>query len=433
MINTFLLNWTQLSAAGRVLVLNGLTFNLGFYMLLPYLAGHLQDTVGLGGWAIGLVLGARVFCQQGLFLIGGTLGDIFGYRAIILAGCLIRSAGFILLGFGESLPLLLVGACLAGFAGALFTPCSQAYLALEYPDIKQRHQVFSLQNLLSEAGMLLGPLVGLALLGIDFYLIGLSSGTFFLLLFLLQWFYLPVHQHSRETYANTTISQPATHDFSMRESVMEQWWSMLCHTRFIKFVLFASIYQLLFHQLYLAIPASAQITTGDTSVITWVFSLSSILGITLQLPIAHLANKFQPHRSMALGMSLMGCAYLVLIFDAMVHPFFPYLLCAALLSIGSLFVFPLLGAHIPYFAQEKEMGRYYGLYACFGGVVASISNVVIGWGLPELTPDSIPEAIDSWLWLALFFAGLLSAIGLYFSSRPFVNGNQAHSSQPDIR
>lgn len=411
MLSKLIGSWTQLSAAGRVLVLNGLTFNLGFYMLLPYLAEHLQNTIGLSGWAIGLVLGVRVFCQQGLFLIGGTLGDYFGYRGIILLGCAIRSVGFILLGFGESLPLLLIGAGLAGFAGALFTPCSQAYLALEYPDSKQRHQVFSLQNLLSEAGMLLGPLVGLALLGINFAFIGLVSGAFFLLLLLLQWHYLPSHTHQQATSGN---------DFLTKKSfIFKQWWSMLGHTSFMRFVGFASIYQLLFHQLYLAIPTSAKITTGDTSVITWVFSLSSILGITLQLPIAHLAAKFQPHRSMSLGMLLMASAYLVLIFDAIIHPFFPYLLCAALLSIGSLFVFPLLGAQVPHFTNDVTIGRYYGLYACVGGIVATIGNIVIGWVLPDITAAKpMSETVSNNVWLGLFSTGVISAIGLYWFTRP---------------
>ena len=48
---------SSLSPAARVLILNGLTFNFGFYMLMPYLAGHLSENLGLAGWAVGLVLG----------------------------------------------------------------------------------------------------------------------------------------------------------------------------------------------------------------------------------------------------------------------------------------------------------------------------------------------------------------------------------------
>ncbi|MDR4215853.1 MFS transporter, partial [Bacillus paralicheniformis] len=70
----------------------------------PYLAGYLAGPLGLAGWAIGLVLGVRNFSQQGMFLLGGTLADRFGYKPLIIAGCLLRTAGFTLLGVVNSLP-----------------------------------------------------------------------------------------------------------------------------------------------------------------------------------------------------------------------------------------------------------------------------------------------------------------------------------------
>jgi len=147
---------SSLSPAARVLILNGLTFNFGFYMLMPYLAGHLSENLGLAGWAVGLVLGIRVFSQQGLFLLGGLLGDRIGYRRAILIGCAVRCVGFAVFGFSESLAVLLLAACLSGFAGALFTPCAQAYLADECQDAQLRKQAFALHNMASTAGMLIG-------------------------------------------------------------------------------------------------------------------------------------------------------------------------------------------------------------------------------------------------------------------------------------
>lgn len=184
-------SWRTLSPAARLLVTNGLAFNLGFYMMLPYLAHHLGSTLGLTGWITGLILGIRVFSQQGLFLLGGTLGDRLGYRPAILSGCLIRAFGFALLGWADSVPVLIVAAFLTGFAGALFTPCAQAYLAAECRDAEQRHQAFALHNLASEAGMLLGPLAGLWLTNLSYAATGCISGGIFLLLAILQWRYLP--------------------------------------------------------------------------------------------------------------------------------------------------------------------------------------------------------------------------------------------------
>src|ERR687889_2917607 len=59
----------------QLLVLTQLTFNIGFYMVLPYLATHLTEDLALAGAVVGLVLGLRTFSQQGLFVVGGTLTD----------------------------------------------------------------------------------------------------------------------------------------------------------------------------------------------------------------------------------------------------------------------------------------------------------------------------------------------------------------------
>ncbi len=48
----------------------------------------------LSGGLIGLILGLRTFSQQGMFILGGTLADRYGAKAIILAGCVVRVAGF---------------------------------------------------------------------------------------------------------------------------------------------------------------------------------------------------------------------------------------------------------------------------------------------------------------------------------------------------
>lgn len=66
----------------RMLMINQFGINLGFYMLMPYLAGYLAGPpLGLAAWAIGLVLGGvRNFSQQGMFIIGGTLADRLGFK-----------------------------------------------------------------------------------------------------------------------------------------------------------------------------------------------------------------------------------------------------------------------------------------------------------------------------------------------------------------
>ncbi|RBO83877.1 MFS transporter [Marinomonas aquiplantarum] len=385
-----------LSPAGKVLVINGFTFNLGFYMLLPYLADHLQHDLGITGWFVGSIIGLRVLSQQGLFLVGGTLGDLFGYKKLILMGCAIRIIGFALLGIGQTVPVLLLGAFCSGFAGALFTPSSQAYLASEYPHQNQRQKVFALQNLTSEAGMLLGPLVGLSLLVVDFALVGLFSAGLFSILLAIQWRFLPELDSQKTTLRE---SQPP---------FWRQWLSMIRHKAFMVFVLCSSVYHLLFHQLYVAIPHEVRVVTQDVSIITWVFATSSITGVLMQMPVSRFVEqRLGTALGMGLGMSIMGSSYLWLNLHFDTLPALSFILCALFFSLGSMLVFPLLGAHVPTFCEAYTLGSHYGLYSCIGGLYAFTGNITIGWLL------SSTNVSHTYIWIGLACCGVLSG-GLLF-------------------
>lgn len=117
--------------AVRLLLVNQLGVNTGFYLLIPYLATHLTDDLGLSAAAVGIVLGLRNLSQQGLFLIGGSAADRLGARGVIIAGCGLRTVGFGLFALGDSLPLLVGASILSGLAGALFNPAVRTYVAQE--------------------------------------------------------------------------------------------------------------------------------------------------------------------------------------------------------------------------------------------------------------------------------------------------------------
>lgn len=104
----------------RTLLGAQLIFNLGFYAVIPFLAGAMGGDYGLDAAAVGLVLGARTFSQQGMFLFGGLLADRWGARRAILTGCLVRIAGYATLAAASDFMLFLLGAVLTGAGG----PCS---------------------------------------------------------------------------------------------------------------------------------------------------------------------------------------------------------------------------------------------------------------------------------------------------------------------
>ncbi len=117
---------TELPAPLRLLLATQFAFNVGFYLVVPFLAAYLTDTLQLAGWIVGAVLGLRTFSQQGMFVIGGALADRFGFRRSFVLGCAIRIAGFATLGLAPSLPGVVAGVVLIGLAAALFSPATEA-------------------------------------------------------------------------------------------------------------------------------------------------------------------------------------------------------------------------------------------------------------------------------------------------------------------
>ncbi|XGU18257.1 MFS transporter [Rhodococcus sp. 3Y1] len=110
----------------KLLLLSMVLFNIGFYLVVPFLAVHLSEDLGFAAWIVGLVLGLRMFSQQGMFFIGGSLADRFGKRPIILLGIAVRVVGFLMLGLAESMSAVIVGVLLVGFAAALFAPAVES-------------------------------------------------------------------------------------------------------------------------------------------------------------------------------------------------------------------------------------------------------------------------------------------------------------------
>jgi hypothetical protein len=63
----------MVQASPKLLLASQLIFNVGFFSVVPFLAVAMREDFGMGAMAIGIVLGARTFAQQGLFLFGGAI------------------------------------------------------------------------------------------------------------------------------------------------------------------------------------------------------------------------------------------------------------------------------------------------------------------------------------------------------------------------
>ena len=415
--------FSRSSAAVKVLVINQGSFNLGFYMLLPYLAGYLTGDLGFAAWAVGLVLGVRSFSQQGMFVIGGTLADRLGYKPVIIAGCIIRLVGFGSFAVFANLWGIIAAAVLSGLGAALFSPAVDAYLAHESEE--ERAEAFSLFNVFGESGALLGPIVGVALLGVDFRLICIVASLLFLALAIIQVFYLPARDGV---------------EAASEQSFLSDWKEALANRAFVLFALAMTGYFVLFNQLYLALPFEVERLTGSQTGVGVMFALSSLLWVAAQMRTTELLKgSFRPPTSIVLGLTLMGAAFLPPLVAGPLLPLdggalaaavnlSPVVASALILTAGMMVAKPFAMDLIPVLSDNRRLGTHYGLFYVFGGIVAAGGNAVAG-GFFDLARATGLTALP---WLALLAVGLACAAGVLALDRSGKLGSRKSGSFREV-
>ncbi|MEU0696365.1 MFS transporter [Streptomyces niveus] len=405
----------------QLLMVNQFTINLGFYMLMPYLAAHLSGTLGLAGWLVGFVLGVRNFSQQGMFLVGGTLADRYGYKPLIVAGCVLRTVGFATLGLVDSLPALLAASAATGFAGALFNPAVRAYLAADAGE--RRVEAFALFNVYYQAGVLLGPLVGMVLTGVDFRITCLTSAGIFALLSVVQIRALPA-RHGTDGKDSGRGSGKEGGEEGRRASVPAQWRSVLANRPFLLFSAAMIGSYVLTFQVYLALPLEVRRVGGDgefgTAAVALLFAVSGLASILFQTRVtAWCGARMEPGRALTRGLAVMGCAFLPLL-AATAIPLpdggigrwalaaVPPALAALLLALGTMIAYPFEMDTIVRLAGDRLVATHYGLYNTICGIGITLGNLLTGAALDAARKAGVPALP----WFALFALGAACAAAL---------------------
>ncbi|MFI6659865.1 MFS transporter [Streptomyces sp. NPDC050523] len=365
--------WAQVASfdrPARLLMVNQFAINLGFYMLMPYLADHLAHGLGLAAWAVGLVLGVRNLSQQGMFLVGGTLADRYGCKPMILAGCALRTVAFGLLAVAGSLPVLIVASALTGLAGALFNPAVRAYLAAEAGE-DRRVEAFAAFNVFYQAGILIGPLAGLALLAWDFGVVCTVAALIFGALAVLQARALPFRPPAGRG------TEPAW------RAVAADWRAIAANRPFLLFAAAMSGSYLLAFQVYLALPLRARELFGaQTGVVTGaIFAVSALAALSGQLKLTAWAKEnLAGPRAIMYGLVAMGAAFTPLLpqsYNAVVGVG-ALALCAALLAWGGALLYPFEMDTVVRLSGDRLVATYYGAYNTASGIAISLGNLAVG-------------------------------------------------------
>lgn len=404
---------TAVSARPRlsVLALAQVSANLGFYLVLPFLAAYAAGPLGLAPWAVGLVLGVRTFTQQGLFLVGGLLSDRYGARRLVVVGCAVRVVGYVALGLADSLGWLLVGAALTGFGGALFSPSLDALAALggSSANADPRHgrlSWFAILTVAAEVGAVTGPVVGALVIGRGFTVACLIGAVLFAVLGTVLAGTLPPRRP-------VETAQPGPARIGLRPVV-----HALADPEFRRCTIAYAVYLVCFNQLYLALPREIERVGGPESDIGVVFAVASVATIALQWPGVRLIRRWGVRSAARIGLVVIGAGF-VAIAAQVPWPslggwgrLVPALSWVLLLVAGQALLLPSVKAAVAENVSAAELGVRYGALATTGGLAVLVTSVgfgaVLGWA-------TTPSALAAVPWLLPAGLALVAALVLSLS------------------
>lgn len=401
--------WRQVGSFDRplrLLMVNQFGINLGFYMLMPYLANHLASGLGMAAWTVGLVLGVRTLSQQGMFLVGGMLADRLGYKPVIVVGCALRTVGFALLGLGSDLGMLLIASVATGLAGALFNPAVRAYVAAEAAE--RRVEAFAAFNVFYQAGILIGPVMGLALISLDFRVVSMTAAMIFMGLTVMQVRALPPRSAPEVDRRQAGVT-----------GMRADWREVIGNRSFLLFSLAMIGSYVLSSQIYLALPLQAANVLGDSGDIgsSVLFALSAVVAVIGQIRVTGwVRQRWNSGTAVVAGLTLMAVAFLPLAatagltarqssFVVASTAILPTLAATVLLTLGTVVAYPFEMDTIVALARDRLVATHYGLYNTFAGIGITAGNLGTGavWGLAQRWQlPALP-------WLALTVTGAACA------------------------
>ncbi|WP_067704030.1 MFS transporter [Nocardia jejuensis] len=358
----------------RLLLVNQLAGNVGFYMLMPFLAGYLLTDMRLSAAVVGVVLGVRNLSQQGLFLVGGAIADRLGARGVIIVGAAVRAVGFALFAVGGSLTVVLLASVLTGFAGALFNPAVRAYIARD--SAERSASAFALFNVFGNVGSAAGPVAGTVLVAMGFRLTAGVAAGIFLALTLAQLAFLPSRAVSRTGHG-----------------VLRDMRNLFSHRVFWGFAAALAGMFALQSQSYFILTLQARRVAGPhaTVAVAALFLVDTAVILLLQVRITQRIARGARGPAMARGMAVMGAAFVI---PPLAAPFVdsgtggaaagaalrmvPILAAVVVLTVGVMLVQPFVNELIAAFGGERLTGTYFGAFYLVSGVYTVCLTSLVG-------------------------------------------------------
>ena len=253
-------------------------------------------------------------------------------------------------------------------------------------------KMFSLMSVSGNLGMVTGPLIGAAMIGLGFRTAAVAAGCVYVVAALVMALTLPALRPGNAKKAGSFDGLAA--------AARDQ--------RFRRFTLVLIGYFILSTQINVLITLKA-IDLAGKGATGPLYGLSAGLAVVLQYPLLQAVERHIRTRYALVGAVLLVGTALGLM--AFAHTFAALLACVALYSLGTMIVFPSQQTLTARFAPPELVGSYFGFSAISLGVGGAVGSV-IGGALLDAAARLHFAALP---WLTFFVVGLLTAAGLWWA------------------
>ncbi|HEY8488946.1 MAG TPA: MFS transporter [Thermaerobacter sp.] len=392
---------------------------LGDGFFFPFIAVFLQRVHGLPPEQVGLIMSTAGLFSLAARMPSGWFADRFGFKPVVVTGLAGAGVAVILAGWAPgpwafALCYALMSAMVWGSFPALLHGAGLMVPA------RRREEAYSILNLLSNAGIAIGPVLGTYVVERNIQLIFLLDGLSFLAFAAIVARWVPALREAgaegaagpaagpaaspgagaREGAARPT--NPARAGGGLLRSALRGFFAFfppLSHRAFWQLAAGALAMNLIYSQMGSNLPLDLNRRFGPVSWYGWLWTLNGVMIALLQYPATRWLQRYDP-RPRRVAAALLYAAAVLLILVA--KPVVPFLVAFAVLTAGEIVFTPLLQAGVAAMAPPGQGGRYQAAASLLFGMGwtlgPAVGGALLGYGGPWL------------LWPAMAALGVVAAV-----------------------
>lgn len=337
---------------------------IGTSLIFPFLTVYLHVSLHISLPLVGVVLLAQGAAQVVAVAVGGVLADGWGRVRTMTTSLVLGAAATLGLALAHSGWLIVLLVIARGGVMPLLEPATLALVADIVP-ADQLYSAYSTQRVASNAGIIVGPMIGALIAGRSFApLFWLSGGiaicfTVFVL--------LALREPPREHGSLARISLAPLRDRGML-------WGVGLFT----------VVSLVYSQLYWVVPGYLTIYLHlPADRFGFLAAENALLVVLLQIPVSRLSQRWTPETQLGVGSLLYAAGFVLM---APIRSFAPYFLPVAVMTLGELLVNPSITAFAARRAGERDRGKYLALVSVANRSGSAVGPIIGGGLLAALGP-----------------------------------------------